>query len=353
MYSTCIFCHSPLGANEAVENFPVGRRLAFDAAKGRLWAVCGKCERWNLTPIEERWEAIEECERSFRSTRLRVSTSEIGLGRLRDGTELVRIGNPLRPEFAAWRYGDQFGRRRRRNMVRVGIGVAAAVSFPFLGFTAGLSLGGVGMYGFRLAELGYGIFQRVRTVAMVRDSEGRILRIRIHDARAAEMLAATRDAGWGLRLTHRAHPEEANWWQMSQNDSITDVRGESALRAAAKILPYLNRSGAGAKVVQDAVRLAAADSPTRSFEKAAKYARRQAIAAENGAMLASLPIPMRLALEMASHEDAERRAMEGELQQLEDAWREAEEIANISDNLFLPAEVDQRLTDIKVRSPSR
>jgi hypothetical protein len=103
MYSTCLFCHTTLGANEAVEHFPVGRRLAFDAAKGRLWVVCRKCERWNLTPIEERWEAIEECERSFRDTRLRVSTDQIGMSRLSEGLELVRIGKPLRPEFAAWR----------------------------------------------------------------------------------------------------------------------------------------------------------------------------------------------------------------------------------------------------------
>ena len=72
MYSTCIFCHSSLGANEAIEHFPVGRRLAFDAARGRLWVVCRSCERWNLTPLEERWEAIEECERLFSSTKLRV-----------------------------------------------------------------------------------------------------------------------------------------------------------------------------------------------------------------------------------------------------------------------------------------
>jgi len=62
MYSTCLFCNSPLGANESVEAFPVGKRLAFDQAKGRLWVVCPKCERWNLTPLEERWEAIEQTE---------------------------------------------------------------------------------------------------------------------------------------------------------------------------------------------------------------------------------------------------------------------------------------------------
>ena len=31
MYATCLFCNKPLGQNEAVERFPVGRRLAFDA----------------------------------------------------------------------------------------------------------------------------------------------------------------------------------------------------------------------------------------------------------------------------------------------------------------------------------
>ncbi len=72
MYSTCIFCTRPLGTNEIIEGFPLGRRLAFDAAKGRLWVVCRKCERWNLTPMEDRWEAIEQCEREFASTPLGI-----------------------------------------------------------------------------------------------------------------------------------------------------------------------------------------------------------------------------------------------------------------------------------------
>src|ERR1700712_3764436 len=125
MYSTCLFCNADLGRNEAIEAFPVGRRLAFDAAKGRLWVVCRACERWNLTPLEERWEAIEACERAFRATRLRVSTEEIGLARLREGLGRVRIGAPQRPEMAAWRYGDQFGRRTRRNVL---LGTASAAA---------------------------------------------------------------------------------------------------------------------------------------------------------------------------------------------------------------------------------
>ena len=104
MYASCTFCHRALGSNESIEIFPVGRRLAFDASKGRLWVVCTGCAQWNLTPLEGRWEAIEGAERLFRESRLRHSTDNIGLARLRDGTELVRIGNPLRPEMAAWRF---------------------------------------------------------------------------------------------------------------------------------------------------------------------------------------------------------------------------------------------------------
>ena len=53
-----------------------------------------------------------------------------------------------------------------------------------------------------------------------------------------------------------------------------------------------------------------------------------------------MPKPTKLALEMALHEEQERRALEGELWLLERAWEEAEEIAAISDNLLLPDGVD-------------
>ena len=43
---------------------------------------------------------------------------------------------------------------------------------------------------------------------------------------------------------------------------------------------------------------------------------------------------------MAIHEEQERRALEGELWILEQAWKEAEEIAAIADNLLLPVGTD-------------
>jgi hypothetical protein len=62
---------------------------------------------------------------------------------------------------------------------------------------------------------------------------------------------------------------------------------------------------------------------------------------------------LRLALEMVSHEDAERRALDGELRILEDAWREAEEIAAIADNLFLPPSISEKLGELKGGSTPR
>src|SRR5216117_3373466 len=166
MYSTCLFCHSDLGTNEVIESFPVGRRLAFDAATGRLWMICRKCERWNLTPLEERWEVVEQCERLFTQTRRRVSSDNIGLSRLREGLELVRIGKPLRPEMAAWRYGDQFGRRRQRYMAIAGSVVVAGVGLLVAGKKMGIVTGG-----------SYGLFQMVNGVQrVIRD---RIVRARV------------------------------------------------------------------------------------------------------------------------------------------------------------------------------
>ncbi len=50
---------------------------------------------------------------------------------------------------------------------------------------------------------------------------------------------------------------------------------------------------------------------------------------------------------MAANEDAERRALQGELATLERAWQEAEEIAAIADDLLLPTGVRARLARLK------
>ncbi|HEY5087090.1 MAG TPA: hypothetical protein VII66_07035, partial [Gemmatimonadaceae bacterium] len=70
-----------------------------------------------------------------------MSTEHIGLARVSEGLELVRVGDPQRPEMAAWRYGDQFGKRRRRYYMIAGGSVVAvgalASGFVALGLAAG------------------------------------------------------------------------------------------------------------------------------------------------------------------------------------------------------------------------
>ena len=353
MYSTCIFCHNELGANEAIEHFPIGRRLAFDAAKGRLWVVCRKCERWNLTPLEERWEAIEECERSYRATKLRVSTDQIGLARISEGLELVRIGKPQRPEFAAWRYGDQFGRRRRKTIIQTTAMAAGLVTIPFVGPALGISFGGFGGLIFQVANLSQSLYLGRRVVAQVHDSAGRLLRVRRQEAMQTVILEPTPYEPWGLRIKHRRPPErDVPWWRYGKDQGQSDLRGDAAMQAAARLLPRMNARGASGRQIERAVALATEhEDPSVAFERAALLAANNASWKEygKGPMLTRVPAELRLALEMVSHEESERRALEGELAVLEEAWREAEEIASISDDMFLPEEISKQLAEIKRR----
>ena len=150
-----------------LEHFPVGRRIAFDAACGRLWVVCPSCSQWSLSPLDERWEAVADAERLYRQTKLRVATDQIGLARLRDGTDLVRIGEPLRPEFAAWRYGARFRSRWRKQLGwGVAAGAAAAgysVAGPLMGL---ISFGGLWIP-WNAASIAHGAIHKRRIVANI------------------------------------------------------------------------------------------------------------------------------------------------------------------------------------------
>ena len=356
MYSTCIFCHSDLGKNESVEHFPIGRRLAFDAARGRLWVVCRKCERWNLTPIEERWEAIEECERFFGATKLRVSTDEVGLARLRDGLELVRIGQPQRPEMAAWRYGDQFGRRRRRNLVNVVGFTAISAAVGFLGPATGIAATAVTV-AFNMAMMASNIRTQRRSLARVPlpgsdrsvDVLGRSLRM---------VRIAPNGDDWALLIPYEKPRNSVrklvSAFRPADDDEFefAELTGDQALRVAAKLLPAMNLAGGKAAEVSSAVgmieRSENAHALFRSLVVRRKtgYGRFAPLVGVTQS-IAELTAGARLALEMATHEETERRALEGELSMLEDAWREAEEIASIADGLLTPPADKQRLEAMK------
>ena len=344
MYSTCLFCHADLGTNEVIEPFPIGRRLAYDASKGRLWVVCKRCERWNLTPLEERWEAIEEAERLFSSTRIRVSTDNIGLAKLREGLELVRIGSALRPEFAAWRYGDQFGKRRRRHML-VTVAASAAIggiviAGPATGFIAG---GGWGLWQGLNGLYNYYEKRRPRLRLSLPD-EDRVVTLRKQHLAHTGL---TRDGeGWALHLSYDPGREFRRGTRAYQ---MIELRGEHALRVAGQVLPKINDKGARPAQVQDAVRLIErSDDPQDLFRQQARDLRHgDSDRAGRLAAISKFPLEVRLALEMAAHEEQERRALEGELALLQAAWRQAEEVAKIADDLLLPESTITRLEELK------
>jgi hypothetical protein len=214
-----------------VELFPVGRRLAFDPEKGRLWVICGSCARWNLSPIEERWEAIDDCERRFRATHLRFSTDNIGLAQLREGLDLVRIGKALRPEVAAWRYGDVIQRRGSGRLIGVVTGLARR--------------------GVRAASDAIGRITRDDTPSIFADEPLTRLRLYRHRDRVLEVL--TDDQGnrsiirWGhLDAAELIRPDPHEPWRLTvkHDHGLTTVRGDDGVRTAAKILAALNAAGA-------------------------------------------------------------------------------------------------------------
>ncbi|MDE2761525.1 MAG: hypothetical protein OXQ94_13815 [Gemmatimonadota bacterium] len=285
--------------------------------------VCRRCERWNLTPLEERWEAVEICEKLFRDTRIRTSSENIGLARHPGGLELVRIGRPLRPEFAAWRYGDQFGRRRRRSVAMwtvAGIGLAGGA------VTAGV-LGGLGAATGAASLFHYVNFWRTfGPSARFRPADGRVRWMN----RAAMVQARISLPGDRSDLAVEATARDF----LSKKKQLFE--GEDALRVLNAILPRINAAGGTGRTIREAVsEIERSGHPDRYIRQQA--ARRMSRWTKPGVEMARMSQPGTLALEMALNEEQERRALEGELRILEQAWREAEEIAAIADNLLLPA----------------
>lgn len=328
MYSTCLFCTNPLGSNDVVEEFPVGRRLAFDARRGRLWVVCRSCLRWNLTPLEERWDAIERCEKLFRSTPMRVSTDNIGMTRLREGLELVRVGSPLRPEFASWRYLPVF-EKRRWHALNVS-GAAAPAEKP--GWTSTMWMASSlivfpPLAMFTLAGTIRDVYtHRIKTYARVPAEAGsRTFAVKAYHLPEARLLHADNPWGWVLEVEHESGRSE--------------LSGPPAQRVLGRLLVAINATGGTQVDLDRAVSLLGRQDESHDFfhrqGRASNWRRGRRYWWDDslvGALKNRAP-STRLALEMALHENVERSAMEGELASLEEAWQEAEEIAAIADTL--------------------
>jgi len=378
MYSTCIHCQSALGENALIETLPIGRRIAFDAGTGRLWVVCPKCARWNLVPFESRWESIEAGEKLYRDSTQRMSTGEIGLAKTREGTELVRIGEPLRPEMAAWRYGSLLSRRRLRyaaTTLPIGVALGLMSQAPLLylqsfrvEIASYLSLNMVALFGLQslvntvnhryvagktqsTLALGEQTAYVTRAMAaniivqpteengvtvwvpMVRrpvESYHPLHRLMMLPTFLRERLGGDRGGVWKARFDAATH--------------YTQVDAEDQPRALRQILPVMHEQGAGTRMIEEATTHLSARGVTASR---LLFSGRDTWEKTERARLCNVSKPRRLALEMLVHEDSERRWLAGELLDLEHEWRKADAIAEIADGLLRDPAVEAELTRLK------
>jgi hypothetical protein len=339
MYATCLVCADPLGTNDVLATLPVGRRVAFDPAKGRLWVICPSCARWNLVPFDTRLETIDACERFYRDTRTRFSTGTIGMARLPTGLELVRIGPALRPEFAAWRYGRQMLRRRRRPLPGSPEGAGFANWVTRVATTVGALLA--------IPFLDEAILPRhaIRRARLVRDpGTGHLLRV--HDMAMVGSTLRRDESGWRLEIPYRSGIESLLGEHPLILSSIRDYpavgffRDEELLPGLGRVLPSLERRAPGPLAVAEATRLLerTLDAPESLLAYVAGAPLRYQTQGEFP--LSEVPGEIRLALEMAAHEESELKLLERE-------WREAEQFATIMDDLAISAEVQSGFLTLK------
>jgi len=386
MHRHCPACTRDLGQNEALEHFPVGRRLAFDGQRGRLWVLCGRCRAWNLAPIEERWEAVEEAERLFEGAAEGLATEHIALGRLPEGTELIRIGKAEGPELAGWRYANRISARWRRAQWTGGFVTAGWVTVGPSGFGGALFplflAGAAGVAGWqylrnRHRRLEFDLEGREGDPhARVVLTRGRLRNVRLipgreDDARPADQHRALNlepagaDAGEGDGA-RRADQSRAPVLEPSGPDPGADdwrlevvsfgggrilIPQEFRNRALRLSLLELNQQIGRPAHVKTALDLVVeAGDPERMVHGAARSLARKdgwegrltRAHRDRRALKGADPV-LRLALEIAANEEAERIALEGELARLEMEWQEAEELAAISDSLLIPEWVNRRI----------
>jgi hypothetical protein len=295
--------------------------------RGRLWAVCRTCRRWSLTPIEDRWEALEELEKLTRDkARLLSQTDNISL--LKSGPlEIVRVGRAQLTEEAWWRYGRELTSRRQKYR-QLGVAGSVAATAVMLGgwATGGMSFFGVWLLmghgketvrdGARWLRFGSSAWHgRANCVAC-----GHELRAIAYADRAS--LGLFPDAeGSGLDVVARCPKCGA------YRDGGLRLTGNDAERTLRRVLAYHHFAGATERRVVSAAKLIQeAGSPQDLTRILVKDGRRLGYIQRTGG----------IALEIAVNEATEQHLLELELAELEAHWKREEELAEIVDGELTP-----------------
>jgi hypothetical protein len=326
VFSNCAFCNAAFDGDGGPSGLGVGRRIAFDEWMGRLWVVCSRCSRWNLTPFDDRLERIESVARAASQGRIAASTDQIALIRW-ERYDLVRVGKPPRVELATWRYGERLRQRQRERMKvvvpltvgAIGLGIAANV-------VAG---GGFGVVVWNIHRIADWLYLRMigrRKVTLIEPQIcarcGTVMQLRARHVQHARVVPEAHTDMAVVLSCPSCHREGAQ------------LTGPEAVQVLRQGLTYLNLSRGGRRKAEDAA---------REVDQVGGADRLVHDIAKRELTLRSLRPERGLALEMAVDERAE-------VQELERQWRDAEEIAEIADGtLGATTEVENELRRLKKR----
>ncbi|MGE0158332.1 MAG: hypothetical protein AB7T31_02905 [Gemmatimonadales bacterium] len=340
-FQHCLFCRAELPENGVLAHVPRATHIAYDPERGRLWAVCPRCRRWSLAPVEERDAALHELERTARDGGRAIAwTANVTLlaaGPLR----LVRVGAAGLAERAAWRYGSELVHRRRV-------------------YDSGRS---------RLAAYTWGALHSVGRIVGVLDEE---VAIDWKDAPVADVLRWRR-FGWAAWHGHETCPHclstlralryDLAWWvyplrgpggrlgvgvpcqrcDLWTPDKLYALHGDVAENVLRRLLAYVNVAGASDRTVADAVGAIEHAGSVETFAARTAGSRR---------CLWKLGATGAIGLEIALGETAEDRMLE--LGAIEFVWRREEELARIVDEELTPRRLlEAHLRRLPIRVSTR
>ena len=314
MFTRCLTCYTPFATNDVLQDMPHARRVAFDAQRGRLWAVCDACARWTLAPIESRWETLEELSSLITSPRARLLKSGENISLVHaDGLDIVHVGRAGLREESWWRYGHELHAREerarkvvRRGKVIDGILMLAIAGIPYWGHSnpntwlnraRRRSFGRTAWRGESQCEtcgrvLSSLEFKNLDRVRLIDDTEALHLRY----------------------LCTRCDPQD-----QTTGHRFSSVTSEHMLR---RVLAWQNFAGAGDDGINSAISLLG------HYPEPAALIRDMS---QQHVGITSLKVRASLALEIALNTDVEARQLANEVAALEERWREEEELASIID----------------------
>lgn len=298
---TCVFCDHDLKGAAA--------RRAFDPWLGRLWRVCPSCGRWNVVPLEERWETMESLERQARDRGRTLLRSEhldlVDLGR----EHILRVGRAPRPELAGWRYGDLLPPAPRGGVLSWLRRLILALPSSAFGYNAGH---GVGLFEAASADRWF--------ASPFVDEAATLTAAFLHIPLAERCpscggpLAVAPWAFQSLRLTGEAgQPAVVSTCALCDREVAVPARdARAALRLG---LSIVNRKATERPLVEEAA---------RQIDRAEGAEGLLVRLSGREPALGELPLADRVALGIALDEQSEAELLEAE-------WREAEELASIVD----------------------